>query len=89
MYKRQAYYRWGVYIDLNKDQEVSFFATTQGKEILADTGKGMEPFEIRGVDMGVGIPGYFSTEFAIDKETYLRWFGIDVYKRQGQSCPCG
>ena len=34
-----AYYRWGVYIDLNKDQEVSFFATTQGKEILADTGK--------------------------------------------------
>lgn len=71
-----AYYRWGVYIDLNKDQEVSFFATTQGKEILADTGKGMEPFEIRGVDMGVGIPGYFSTEFAIDKETYLRWFGM-------------
>ena len=26
--------------------------------------------------MGVGIPGYFSTEFAIDKETYLRWFGM-------------
>lgn len=71
-----AYYRWGVYIDLNKDQEVSYFATTQGNEILVDTGKGMQPFEIRGVDMGVGIPGYFSTEFAIDKETYLRWFGL-------------
>lgn len=71
-----AYYRWGIYIDLNQGQEISFFAATDGKKILADTGKGMEPFEIRGVDMGVGIPGYFSTEFAIDKETYLRWFGL-------------
>ena len=57
----------------------------------------MEPFEIRGVDMGVGIPGHFATDYAIDKETYLRWFRmikdmgancvrvytlLDVYKRQ-------
>lgn len=33
-----------------------------------------EPFEIRGVDMGSGIPGHFATDYAIDKETYLRWF---------------
>ena len=32
------------------------------------------PFEIRGVNMGVGIPGEWATDFAIDKETYLRWF---------------
>lgn len=71
-----AYYRWGIYFDFHREQDIEVFAATQGKEILLDTGSGMEPFEIRGVDMGVGIPGYFSTEFAIDKETYLRWFGL-------------
>ncbi len=34
-----------------------------------------EPFEIRGVNLGVGIPGHFATDYAIDEETYLRWFG--------------
>ena len=66
----------GIYFDFHREQDIEVFAATQGKEILLDTGSGMEPFEIRGVDMGVGIPGYFSTEFAIDKETYLRWFGL-------------
>ena len=33
-----------------------------------------EPFEIRGVDLGVAIPGEWATDFAIDEETYLRWF---------------
>lgn len=33
------------------------------------------PFEIKGVNMGPGIPGQWSTDFAIDKETYLRWLG--------------
>ena len=33
-----------------------------------------EAFEIRGVNMGVGIPGEWATDYAIDKETYLRWF---------------
>ncbi|MGI5959144.1 MAG: family 2 glycosyl transferase [Massiliimalia sp.] len=32
------------------------------------------PFEIRGVNMGVGLPGEWATDYAIDKETYLRWF---------------
>ena len=71
-----AYYQWGFYIDFHGDREVRTFTSTQGREILVDTGDGMEPFEIRGVDLGVGIPGHFSTEFAIDKETYLRWFGL-------------
>ena len=48
----------------------------KGKEILVDEGKGMEPFEIKGVDLGAGIPGHFATEYAIDKETYMRWFGM-------------
>ena len=34
----------------------------------------IEPFEIRGVNMGVGIPGEWATDYAIDEETYMRWF---------------
>lgn len=69
-----AYYRLGIYIDLNPDKEASTLARTDGDRILVDTGSGFEDFEIRGVDMGSGIPGEWSTDFAIDKETYLRWF---------------
>ena len=69
-----AYYRLGIYIDLNPDKEASTLARTDGDRLLVDTGSGFEDFEIRGVDMGSGIPGEGSTDFAIDKETYLRWF---------------
>ena len=33
-----------------------------------------EPFEVRGVNLGVGLPGEWATDYAIDEETYLRWF---------------
>jgi len=69
-----AYYRWGLYINFPGNDKVMSFTATEGKDILVDTGSGLKPFEIRGVDMGAGIPGKFSTEFAIDKKTYLRWF---------------
>lgn len=70
----KAYYEWGIYIDLEPSKPVTTFTAVDGKEILVDTGSGLKPFEIKGVNMGVGIPGHFSTEYAIDKETYLRWF---------------
>lgn len=57
-------------------EEVQTFTTVEGKTILVDQGDGLQPFEIRGVDMGVGIPGHFATDYAIDKETYLRWFAM-------------
>lgn len=71
-----AYYRWGWYIDLHPGRQVSTFTGVSGKEILVDEGDGAKPFEIKGVDLGAGIPGHFATEYAIDKETYLRWFGM-------------
>jgi len=61
-------------VDFNPKAPVTHFAEVRGKEIWLDRGRGYEPFEIRGVDMGAGIPGKYATEFAIDKETYLRWF---------------
>ena len=69
-----AYYRLGWYIDLNPQQPVTTFVKTEGDRIYLDSGSGYEPFEIRGVNMGSGMPGKWATEFGIDKETYLRWF---------------
>lgn len=70
-----AYYTWGFYIDLHPETPVSFAVQVREKEIYMDSGSGFEPFHIRGVDMGAGIPGHFATDYAIDKETYMRWFG--------------
>lgn len=70
-----AYYRLGWYVDLHPDEEVASLMEVRGEEIIHWTEDGPQPFEIRGVNMGSGIPGEWSTDFAIDKETYLRWFG--------------
>lgn len=69
-----AYYRLGIYIDLDPDAPVTTFMTTDEDTIYMTKDGKTEPFEIRGVNMGVGIPGEWATDFAIDKETYLRWF---------------
>lgn len=69
-----AYYRWGLHIDLNPDQAVKTFMTTDENTIYMLKNGEVTPFEIRGVNMGVGIPGEWATDYAIDKETYLRWF---------------
>lgn len=61
-------------VDLNPSQSVTTWTRTEGKTIQIDRGNGWEDFEIRGVDMGCGIPGHFATDYAIDKDTYLRWF---------------
>lgn len=69
-----AYYRWGVYIPVSHGDTVEVWATTDEQQIYVDTGQGYEPFIIKGVDLGAGIPGYWATDYAIDKQTYLRWF---------------
>lgn len=63
---------------------VETFTAVDGKTILVDQGQGMEPFEIRGVNLGSGIPGHFATDYAIDKETYLQWF--DQIQAMGANC---
>ncbi|MDD6739512.1 MAG: hypothetical protein PUD96_05810 [Coriobacteriaceae bacterium] len=63
------------YINLRADEPVSTAVVQEGRVIRLDQGRGLEEFEIRGVDMGAGIPGHYATDYAIDKETYLRWFG--------------
>lgn len=73
-----AYYQLGLYIDLGKETETVCSMTVEGKTVYKmneATGK-REPFEIRGVNMGSGEPGEWSTDFAVDQETYRRWFGL-------------
>lgn len=70
-----AVYRLGWYIDLDPDGEVSCSFKAGGSQIFVKRGDAFEAIEIKGVDMGSGIPGKWSTDFALDKETCLRWFG--------------
>lgn len=69
-----AYYRLGIYIDLAPNAPVTTFMRTDEDTIYMKQNGEYTPYEIRGVDMGVGIPGEWTTDFAIDEETYLRWF---------------
>ena len=70
-----AYYHLGIYIDLRPDAPVTTFMKTDEDTIYMEKNGEYLPFEIRGVNLGVGIPGEWATDYAIDKETYLRWFG--------------
>ncbi len=45
-----------------------------GKKIYLKQNDEFLEFEIKGVNVGAGLPGSFATEFAIKKEDYLRWF---------------
>ncbi len=69
-----AYYQFGVYIDFQPERPITAFVKTEGKTIYMEKDGSYSPFEIRGVDLGVGIPGHWATEYAVDYETYLRWF---------------
>lgn len=69
-----ARYRLGWYIDLKPDEPVTAFMTTDTQSIYMDRGSGPEPFIVKGVNLGVGIPGEWATDYAVSKETYLRWF---------------
>lgn len=51
-------------------------AVTRDKEIYLNREGKLELFEIKGVDLGAGIPGHFATEFAIDYDTYMEWFAL-------------
>ena len=70
-----AYYRFGLYLDLHPDAPATAFMTTDADTIYMERDGKQIPFEIRGVNLGVGIPGKWATDYAIDGETYLRWFG--------------
>ena len=69
-----ARYFLGAYIDWNPNAPVTTFMTTDEDTIYMERDGETVPFEIRGVNLGVGIPGEWATDYAVDEETYLRWF---------------
>lgn len=69
-----SYYQLGFFIDLKPNAPVTAFMKTNGKKIYMEKDGRQEAFELRGVNMGAGIPGKWATDFSIDEETYLRWF---------------
>lgn len=71
-----AYYRLGIYIDFHPNAPVTAFMTTDSDTIYMEWDGEYVPFEIRGVNMGVGLPGEWATDYSIDKETYMRWFEL-------------
>lgn len=65
----------GFYIGLGSGHEISVTVKTDGREILVLGENGQwEPFIIRGVDVSSSIAGHFATDYAVDEETWLRWF---------------
>lgn len=69
------YFYEGMYFDVGKEKPAEYFMKVDGEEIYMKNGDTFTPYEIRGVNLGSGLPGEWATSFAIDKETYLRWFG--------------
>lgn len=69
-----ARYYLGWYIDLQLDAPVSAFMSTDAQHLYMDRGAGPEEFTVKGVNLGVGVPGEWATDYAVSKETYLRWF---------------
>lgn len=45
-----------------------------GDQFEVRVGDTWEPFTVKGVNMGMGKPGYFPGEAAISKDEYARWF---------------
>ena len=70
-----AYYHLGWYIDPDPGKPVTTFVKTEGKAFQILRNGQWEPFEIKGVNIGSGEPGEWSTDFDIDEESYYRWFG--------------
>lgn len=69
-----SYFDLGYYIDFNPNAAPTTFTSVKDKTIYVDFGNGFEPFEVKGVNMGIGYPGKYAVEYGVDEETYLKWF---------------
>ncbi len=67
-----GYYYLTFYTSTNivPKKDVKTFVKTEQKEIKVNN----KPFTIQAINMGSSIPGHDDKEFAIKKETYLKWF---------------
>lgn len=69
-----AYYHFGWFVSLG-DKQPEVFIKTEDEDILIKQNDEFSDFEIKGVNLGSSIPGKWSSDYAIDEETYFGWFG--------------
>lgn len=72
LYIYTVYYNGNIYIPY--EGEVKSFSKAEGANLWIDEGDGYKVFDLRGVNLGLGKPGKFATEYSISKDEYLRWF---------------
>lgn len=51
-------------------------ARTAGDGFETRTGDGWQPFYVKGVNLGVALPGHFPSEFPTDDSTYAHWLEL-------------
>lgn len=72
LYDYTVYYNGDFFI--SHEGEVQSYSKAQDGKLWIDEGNGYEVFDLRGVNLGLGKPGKFATEYSISKGEYLRWF---------------
>ena len=66
--------RYGFYVDFHPDAPVTVNFKTDDKKFLYRQSDGTwKSFVIKGVDIYSGFPGHYGTDYALEKEDYLRW----------------
>ncbi len=68
------YYMKGFYVDIRKETTITTPFYIDNKTIYQKRADGNQEFVIRGVEMDSSYGPKRATDFAIDEETYLRWF---------------
>lgn len=66
---------YGLYIDFHPDDSVKIVFATEGERIVKYTDIKEEEFQIKGVEISASMPEHAASEYAPEKEDYLRWFG--------------
>lgn len=69
-----ALWHYGFYIDINPDAPVKTAFTADGTKIMMCGKDGTEEFQIKGVEISASMPEHAASDFAPEKEDYLRWF---------------
>ncbi|MEG2017292.1 MAG: hypothetical protein RR128_02390, partial [Clostridium sp.] len=72
LYDYLVHYNGNLYIPY--EGEIQSLSKAEGENLWIDEGNGYKIFDLRGVNLGLGKPGKFATEYSISKEEYLRWF---------------
>lgn len=69
-------YYTGLYLDINPNKPVTVQSKTKDKTIYIKNNEDekYKAFEVKGVEVASSIAGYYGTDYAVDKKTWLRWF---------------